>query len=73
MTTGKSARPKVGAQIRHARQLLDWRQQDLADALGVSRNTVDAWENDRSWPQRKTARLEQILGITLTTSSQDGG
>jgi len=59
------ARPKVGAQIRRARQLLDMRQQDLADKLGVSRNTVDSWEHDRSYPQRKLARLEQVLGITL--------
>ena len=58
-------RPKVGARIRRARQLLDMRQQDLADKLGVSRNTVDSWENDRAYPQRKLARLEEILGITL--------
>ena len=59
------ARPKVGAQIRRARQLLDMRQQDLADKLGVSRNTVDSWENDRAYPQRTLAKLEQVLGVTL--------
>ena len=62
------ARPKVGARIRRARQLLDMRQQDLAGKLGVSRNTVDSWENDRAYPQRKRARLEDVLGISL-----DGG
>ena len=59
------ARPKVGAQIRRARQLLDMRQQDLADKLGVSRNTVAKWEVDQAYPQRKQARLEQVLGISL--------
>ena len=59
------ARPKVGATIRRARQLLDMRQQDLADKLDVSRNTVDSWENDRAYPSRKQARLEQVLGISL--------
>ena len=59
------ARPKVGAKIRRARQLLDWRQQDLADKVGVSRNTVDSWENDRAYPQRKLARLEDVLGVSL--------
>jgi transcriptional regulator with XRE-family HTH domain len=59
------ARPEVGAQIRRARQLLDMRQQDLADKLGVSRNTVAKWETDQSYPQRKQARLEQVLGIRL--------
>ena len=63
------ARPKVGAQIRRARQLLDMRQQDLADKLGVSRNAVDSWENDRSYPQRTMARLEQVLGVTLTAGA----
>ena len=60
------ARPKVGAQIRRARQLLDMRQQDLADKIGVSRNTVDSWENNRAYPQRKMARLEQVLGVSLS-------
>ena len=64
------ARPKVGAQIRRARQLLDMRQQDLADKLGVSRNTVDSWEHDRSYPQRKLARLEQVLGISLDAAPE---
>ena len=63
-------RPKVGAQIRRARQLLDMRQQDLADKLGVSRNAVDSWENDRSYPQRTMARLEQVLGVSLTGDAQ---
>lgn len=60
------ARPKIGAQIRRARQLLDMRQQDLADKLGVSRNSIDSWENDRAYPQRTLARLEQVLGVSLT-------
>ena len=59
------ARPKVGAQIRRARQLLNMRQQDLADKLGVSRSAVDGWENDRADPQRNLARLEQMLGVSL--------
>jgi transcriptional regulator with XRE-family HTH domain len=57
------ARPKIGAQIRRARQLLNMRQQDLADKLGVSRSAVDGWENNRSYPQRNLARLEQLLGV----------
>ena len=59
------ARPKIGAQIRRARQLLNMRQQDLADKLGVSRSAIDGWENNRAYPQRNLARLEQVLGIRL--------
>jgi transcriptional regulator with XRE-family HTH domain len=67
------ARPKIGAQIRRARQLLDMRQQDLADKLGVSRNSIDSWENDRSYPQRTLARLEQVLGVSLDEDAPAAG
>ena len=66
------ARPKVGAQIRRARQLLSMRQQDLADKLGVSRSAVDGWENDRAYPQRNLARLEQLLGVRLDGPAAPG-
>lgn len=48
------------------------RQQDLAAKVGVSRTTVDSWENDHSYPQRKLARLEQVLGISLDPGPAPG-
>jgi transcriptional regulator with XRE-family HTH domain len=41
------------------------RQQDLAAVLGVSRTTVDAWENDRAYPRSSIGAIEVVLGISL--------
>lgn len=60
----------TGARIRRARKLLRMTQQDLADKVGVSRNTVDAWENERSYPKRYDVVLEEVLGITLDGEPQ---
>ncbi len=60
------AGPHVGARIRRARKLLGLTQQELAAKVGVSRNTVDSWENDRAYPKRYDVALEQVLGIDLS-------
>lgn len=57
--------PHIGARIRRARKLLRMTQQELADKVGVSRTTVDAWENGRSYPKRHDVVLEEALGISL--------
>jgi transcriptional regulator with XRE-family HTH domain len=59
------AAPHVGARIRRARKLLGLTQQELASKIGVSRNTVDAWENERAYPRRYDVALEEALGISL--------
>lgn len=46
----------------------DITQAELADALGVERNTVVRWENGRSVPKLEpwqTKKLCKILGITI--------
>ena len=40
-------------------------QIELARLLGVSRSAVNAWINDRAWPQGSIGALEDILGISL--------
>jgi transcriptional regulator with XRE-family HTH domain len=55
----------IGTRIRRARERKRMRQADLAAALGVSRQTVDAWENDRAYPRSSIGALEEILGVTL--------
>jgi transcriptional regulator with XRE-family HTH domain len=59
------AAPHIGARIRRARKLLGLTQQELAAKIGVSRNTVDAWENGRSYPKRYDVALEEALDISL--------
>jgi transcriptional regulator with XRE-family HTH domain len=62
---GMSTRPRIGTVIRRARERKRMRQQDLADAIGVSRTTVDAWENNRSYPRSSIGALETVLEIAL--------
>jgi transcriptional regulator with XRE-family HTH domain len=59
---------RTGIVIRRARERKRWTQQQLADAVGVSRTTVDAWENNRTFPRNRAGALEQVLGIRLDGS-----
>lgn len=68
---GMADSQQIGIKIKRARERLRWRQQDLADKLGVSRNAVDAWENGRAYPKRSIGALEAVLGISL--DGADGG
>ena len=63
----------MGAKIRRARKLLRLTQQQLAGKVGVSRSTVDAWENDRAYPKRYDVALEQVLGIDLSGGPAPSG
>lgn len=40
-------------------------QAEAAEALGVSRSALNAWENDRAWPRNSVGALEQLYGISL--------
>lgn len=63
----------LGTRIKRARERMRvsghyMSQQELADALGVSRSAVNAWENNRAHPRSSIGALEAILGVTLTGS-----
>ena len=50
--------------IKERRKAIGYRQQDLAEALGVSRQTIVAIENDKYNPTFELAmRLARYLGI----------
>ena len=59
------AERRIGMIIRRARERRRWTQADLAKEVGVSRASVDAWENDRTYPRNRIGALEQVLGIRL--------
>jgi transcriptional regulator with XRE-family HTH domain len=70
MVWGMAAEPRIGTKIRRARKRKRWTQQQLADALKVSRITVDSWENDRAYPRNEVA-IEEVLGISLSGPAPD--
>jgi transcriptional regulator with XRE-family HTH domain len=54
----------LGEQIRRGRQARGLSQEELAEALGVSRQAVSKWESDAAVPQGENrARLGQLLGL----------
>lgn len=40
----------IGSKLKAARQKSDLTQEQVAEALGVSRQTISNWENERSYP-----------------------
>ena len=53
---------KIGAKIRIKRESLGMTQQELADMVGVSRNTISSLETGQYEP---TAKLALVLAIAL--------
>jgi transcriptional regulator with XRE-family HTH domain len=51
--------------IRQARERLGLTQQDVAAAVGVSLRTFGNWERGETVPQRRLAKLEDVLGTRL--------
>jgi transcriptional regulator with XRE-family HTH domain len=52
--------------LKKARQLAGMEQTDIADALGVARNTVSNWENGRSEPSASAfVRWARATGVPL--------
>ena len=66
--TEKNEQPEFafGAVIRKYRNKSEMSQPELAELMGVSRNTITNWENDRARPEAETIRaLCSLLGIPL--------
>lgn len=56
----------LGISMARARAARGMTQNDLAEKLLVSQNTVSDWENDRSKPRRKLwADVKELLGIDI--------
>lgn len=55
-----------GARIRAARLERGWTQDDLAEAVGVSRSAVAQWETDRAGQIRANlTRISEVLEISV--------
>jgi transcriptional regulator with XRE-family HTH domain len=63
MSTSESS---IGERIRAAREGKGWKQQKLADAVGVSRSAVAQWETDRTGQiTGNLGRIAAVLEIDL--------
>lgn len=58
--------PAIRNQIRELRAACGMTQQDLADKIGVTRQTVIAIEQDKYSPSLETAfKVARVLGVSL--------
>lgn len=59
------ASPGLGVRLRHFRNGANYSQQEIADVLGVAREVISYWENDRRAPSfAQLARLAESYGET---------
>ena len=57
---------EIGKRIKELRNVKGWNQEVFADKVYVSRQTVSAWENDKSYPDIKSLLLmSEIFEVTL--------
>lgn len=57
---------ELGKKLKEARTEAGLKQEELAKTIGVSRQTVSNWENNRSYPDiASVLRLSELYGITL--------
>jgi transcriptional regulator with XRE-family HTH domain len=57
----------LGSRIVRAREAIGFSAMDLSKRIGVKKQTLDAWERDRSEPRANQAmNLAGILGVTPT-------
>ena len=62
--------PRIGRKLRRAMEQARLNQNQVADALGVSRGAVNAWMNDRAYPQNSIGALEELLGVSFDDDEQ---
>ena len=59
---------EIGTKLKNARNNANLTQEDIAEKIGVSRQTVSNWENNKSYPDIiSVIRLSDIYGISLDT------
>ena len=57
---------EIGKRIKELRGSKGWNQEEFAEKVFVSRQTVSSWENGKSYPDIKSLLLmSELFGITL--------
>ena len=62
--TGKVDLSTVGGRIIHARKQAGISQEELAELIGTSKRSMQAYEADEVVPYRKLNELSEILNVT---------
>ncbi|MFB6271992.1 MAG: helix-turn-helix transcriptional regulator [Salinibacter sp.] len=68
------AKERLGAKIKESREEHGFTQQDLANELDVSLQTVQGWEQGRYAPSARAAKsaLKKVLNIDVDTLIRSG-
>lgn len=63
---GDAKKMELGKQIKKYRSEMNLSQEELADKVFVSRQTVSNWENDKNYPDIKSLLLlGEVFGVSL--------
>lgn len=58
----------IGAKIKDARAAAGLTQEQAAEALGVSRQTISNWENEKTYPDiASVVRMSDLYAVSLAT------
>lgn len=69
----------IGPQIKRLREQRPWSQQELADQLNVTRQTISKWERGKSYPDLESlvtltglfgVSADELLGLTQPVKSR---
>jgi transcriptional regulator with XRE-family HTH domain len=64
MTGKHNSQSNIGVRIRIRRREIDWTQDQLARAIGVSRTTVESYEQGSCNPSSyRLKRIIRVLGV----------
>ena len=62
----------IGSKLKNARNDAKFTQEEIAERLGVSRQTISNWENCKSYPDIiSVIKLSEIYSITLDALLKD--
>ncbi len=64
---------EIGQKIRLARKQAELTQEQAAEQLGVSRQTISNWETEKSYPDiRSVIRMSDLYGVSLDLLLKEG-
>jgi transcriptional regulator with XRE-family HTH domain len=64
---------EIGKQIKKYRSEMEVSQEELAERIFVSRQTVSNWETDKNYPDLKSlVLLSSLFGVSLDLLIGDG-